>query len=185
MSGIFAIPLFEGTFFQNLARLMFAYFLGLWLFRNRDRLKFIPALSFPCLGIVCALLFSLPNLPVAPEVNFLILAIGFPVIIMSASREVMSGAWAKAGALLGEISYPLYLTHLPVIWTEGAMLKHVFPHVSPILFGFVTVPTAIAFAYVSLKIYDEPVRAFCKRMLTKKALCKSGREVVKCAESIR
>ena len=73
---------------------------------------------------------------------------------------------------LGDISYPLYITHFP--WTfvqmqwvcshkDAPLSQHIFVSVAVFII-------CIAIAYAVLKLYDEPVRQWLKqRFLMKKA----------------
>ena len=67
----------------------------------------------------------------------------------------------------GDISYPLYLVHYPFIYLYYAWVKH-----NNLTFGE-SLPGALALlvgsvvlAYLSLKLYDEPVRKYLSNSLT-------------------
>jgi len=72
---------------------------------------------------------------------------------------------------LGDISYPLYMVHYPFIYLYYAWVKH-----NNLTFGE-SLPGALALlvdsvvlAYLSLKLYDEPVRKYLsKKLLHKKS----------------
>ena len=65
---------------------------------------------------------------------------------------------------LGEISYPIYITHYPLIYLYTAWVgdKHLspaqsYPGALLVFFG------SFALAYACLKLYDEPARNWLKR----------------------
>jgi peptidoglycan/LPS O-acetylase OafA/YrhL len=65
---------------------------------------------------------------------------------------------------LGDISYPIYITHYPLIYLYTAWvgdqhlsLAQSYPGALLVFFG------SFALAYASLKLYDEPVRNWLKR----------------------
>ena len=65
---------------------------------------------------------------------------------------------------LGDISYPLYLTHYPLIYIYTAWIGQ-GPHslAQRAGWGIALWFTAVAIGYASLKLYDEPVRAYLSR----------------------
>ena len=78
---------------------------------------------------------------------------GLPVVVMlgaSARKDQFSAAWS----LLGRLSYPLYLVHMPVLEiTRLTMVGY-----SPALVAVVGCFSAAAVAYACLVLFDEPVR---------------------------
>jgi len=72
----------------------------------------------------------------------------------------------------GDISYPLYITHYPLIYVFTAwVVNNKIPlGTQGLLVGLLLVIVSIAIAYASLKLYDEPVREWLKKkVLMKKA----------------
>lgn len=90
----------------------------------------------------------------------------FPLIVyLGASGRVHSNVERKICKFLGDISYPLYLVHYPLVYfyvawvsdqQEEVTLVQALPYALLILFG------SIVLAYVSLKWYDEPVRKWLR-----------------------
>ena len=80
----------------------------------------------------------------------------------------MTGKYTtKICNFLGAISYPLYITHYPLIYLHMAWVinnKNTDGHRS-LLGGLVVLAASITIAYVSLKLYDEPVRNWLKKAL--------------------
>ena len=71
---------------------------------------------------------------------------------------------------LGDISYPIYITHYPLVYVytawvcdTGAGIKDGFPYMILVFSG------AIALAYASLKCYDMPVRRWLTERFLKRA----------------
>lgn len=66
---------------------------------------------------------------------------------------------------LGDISYPLYITHYPWIYVQMSWVA-THPDAPAAMHIFVAVAIfvlALAIAYASLKLYDMPVREWLKR----------------------
>ncbi len=98
----------------------------------------------------------------------------FPLIVsMGAGGTFHSSQSARISKFLGDISYPLYITHYPLIYMFTAwVVNNKIPlGVRGMLVGLLLVVVSIALAYGCLKLYDEPVRAWLtKKFLIKKAL---------------
>ena len=92
----------------------------------------------------------------------------FPVIVLigagSKTTDKRSAKWCET---LGNLSYPLYITHFPLMYMQMAWVSShkdspVWHHVVLNL-GILLVVIGIAWAF--LKLYDEPVRAWLKKKL--------------------
>lgn len=92
----------------------------------------------------------------------------FPVIVLigagSKTTDKRSAKWCET---LGNLSYPLYITHFPLMYMQMAWVAShkdspVWHHVVLNL-GILLVAIGIAWAF--LKLYDEPVRAWLKKKL--------------------
>ncbi|UII20500.1 acyltransferase family protein [Fulvivirga ligni] len=92
----------------------------------------------------------------------------FPLIVyMGASGVVHGKNENKICQFLGDLSYPLYMTHYVLVyfyvaWVSnhsGITLAGAWPY------ALLTFAGAIVLAYVSLKWFDEPVRAWLRKKL--------------------
>lgn len=99
-------------------------------------------------------------------------AVAFPLIVyIGASGEIKGKFANKLCKFLGDISYPLYMVHYPFIylyyaWVKNENLTFVqsLPGAAALFIG------SIILAYLSLKLYDEPVRRFLtKRFFGKRS----------------
>jgi peptidoglycan/LPS O-acetylase OafA/YrhL len=92
----------------------------------------------------------------------------FPLIVfLGASGEVTGKYATKICKFLGDISYPIYITHYPLIYTYTAWKSNNKPTLEEALpFALLTFAGSILLAYVCLKLYDEPVRLWLKQKMT-------------------
>ncbi len=151
------------------ARLMYPFFAGILLMRLgvRPHVKH----AFALCSLLLVVTFALPRFG-GPEhlwVNglyeaFCIIVL-FPLIVsLGAGDRLRSPGAIKVCRFLGGISYPLYITHYPLIYVYTAWVTrdHV-PAARGAVFGVLLLMTALAIAYASLKLYDEPVRRWLGR----------------------
>ena len=89
----------------------------------------------------------------------------FPLIVLTGSGSVTKGKKSTAVCKwLGDISYPLYITHYPFMymqmsWVAGHEDAPLWMH---IMMNAGVVFISILLAYGLLKVYDEPVREWLK-----------------------
>lgn len=100
----------------------------------------------------------------------LVIILVFPLIVyMGASGQIHSTKGKKVSKFLGDLSYPLYITHYPFIYVytgwvsrdKGMSFGHALPY------ALLTFVVSVSVAYAALKWYDEPVRAWLKRRVVK------------------
>ena len=151
--------------YVGFVRLMYPFFGGLllsrlgWLIRLKKR-------AFWWCSLIIVVMLSLPRfggeehywmngLYEAGCILFL-----FPVIVaMGAGGKVTGKRSTAICKFLGDISYPIYITHYPIIYVYTAW---VYNNQITLWEGLPYLPlilvSAIALAYGCLKLYDEPLR---------------------------
>lgn len=96
----------------------------------------------------------------------------FPLLVyIGASGKITGKVTSAISKFLGDISYPLYMVHYPFIYLYYAWVKNENLTFEQSLPGAIALLVgSVILAYLSLKLYDEPVRKF----LTKKLLHKKS-----------
>ena len=117
--------------------------------------------------VVMFVLFSVPYIPKTGNISingiyelFCIICV-FPFIVwFGAAANVTNNFTTKLCKFLGDISYPLYIVHYPVMYLFYSWLidneLYTLGETWPVVILVMTVN--IALAYACLKLYDEPVR---------------------------
>ncbi|MBT1705828.1 acyltransferase family protein [Chryseosolibacter indicus] len=156
----------------GLTRTIYPFFAGLLLSRVAKPVSIRNAFLWCSLLIVAVLL--MPRIGGANHLwmNGLYEAICivfiFPCIVyLGASGVIQKQAESKVCKFLGDLSYPLYMVHYPLVyfyvaWVsdhKGITLVQAWPYALLTLIG------SIILAYISLKWYDEPVRAWLRKKL--------------------
>lgn len=164
------------NFFGGLLRMMFPFSLGMLLARN-----FKPVKIKGIFWIAWAILFTLFSVPAfakcgAVSINglyeFACILLVFPAIVwLTASGEATGKASSAFCKFLGDISYPLYIVHYPVMYLFYAWLienkLYSLGETWPVVIMVFAIN--IALAYACLKLYDEPVRRWLtKRFINRK-----------------
>lgn len=164
------------NFFGGALRMLFPFSMGMLLARHFKPMNVRGA--FWICSVILLLLFCVPyvvteNSPISLNGLFEAICILFifPVLLwIGASGKTTDNFSSRVCKFLGDISYPLYAVHYPIMYLFYAWLidnklytiEEAWPMALAVYLG------NILLAYLCLKLYDEPVR----RWLTKKFLNK-------------
>lgn len=93
----------------------------------------------------------------------------FPLIVaIGAGGEIKNPFSLKVCKLLGDISYPIYITHYPLIyWYTAWVVDNKVSLADGYYVGLTVLLASIVLAFVCLKIYDEPVRSWLQNKFQK------------------
>lgn len=159
----------------GLTRVMFPFFAGVLLMRLGKRIKVRNGFVVCSLLLIVAL--SAPRFGMGEMrwVNGLYEAAAiillFPLIVaIGAGEKDADGPSVRVARFFGDLSYPLYITHYPLIYiyTGWVVDKKVGPAEGALVGAGVFV-LAVAIAWASLKLYDEPVRRWLAARLLRRA----------------
>ena len=94
----------------------------------------------------------------------------FPLIVsVGAGGEIKNPFSLKICKLLGDISYPIYITHYPLIyWYTAWVVDNKVSIQDGYILGIGVLIASIAIAYLCLKLYDEPVRNWLQNKFQKR-----------------
>lgn len=160
----------------GMTRLLYPFFMGLLLARINRLIKIKGGFYWCSLFII--IILTMPRLGGRTDMwmngayeALSILAL-FPVIVLIGAGSNVTGRRSVALCkFLGVLSYPLYITHFPLIYMQKAWVCN-NPEASQGMHIFVGVAIfclAIGIAYACLKLYDEPIREKLKeRFLIKR-----------------
>lgn len=159
----------------GLTRLLYPFFAGLLLSRISKPGRVRNAFLWCSLLIVAVLTFprvgGSENLWMNGLYDSLSIIILFPLIVfMGASGTIKGKLTGQVCRFLGDISYPLYIIHYPLIYVFTAWaLDNKIPMSAAWPQGLGVLLASVAIAYGSLKWYDIPVRKWLmKRYAAKK-----------------
>lgn len=154
----------------GISRLLFPFFGGLLIYRLGMRIRFAKR-GFLLCSLMLAAILCFPHMGGAtPNMGngvYILVAIAllFPIIVMAGAGRPLKGAkTTRVCQFLGAISYPLYITHYPLIYMQIAWVDRNpdAPLGTNIFVGVSIFFMALGIAYASLRLYDEPVREWLK-----------------------
>ena len=160
--------------YVGLTRLFYPFIIGLLISRIG---KFIKVKNgFWWCSLILAVLFSIPCVGGADNIlngvyNATCILVLMPlVVMMGAGSHIKGEKSAKVCNFLGEISYPLYITHYPLMymqmnWAWSHPDAPAYAHVMVCIGCFLL---SIGIAYACLMLYDIPVRKWLTEKWLKK-----------------
>ncbi len=152
-------------------RLLYPFFTGLLLSRIVKPGKINNAFLWSSLLLI--IIFSIPRIGNNEQLwmnglyDSLSIIFVFPLIVyIGASGNLSGKISSKVSRFLGDISYPLYITHYPIIYMFMAWIakNQEFINGSPngkltmVLVAISVLIVTVSISYVCFKFYDEPVR---------------------------
>lgn len=154
----------------GITRLLYPFFMGLLLSRVNKLIK-VKGGFYWC-SLLVTLTLVMPRIGGETDMwmngaydALCVLAIFPMIVVMGAGSQVAGKRSVAMCKFLGDISYPLYVTHFPLIYMQIAWARnhpdaplgvHIFLAIA--LFFL-----SIGLAYASLKLYDEPIREWLKQ----------------------
>lgn len=157
----------------GLTRVMFPFFAGVLLMRLGKRIKVRNGFAVCSLLLIVALAlprFGGDRLWINGLYEALCVIVLFPLIVaIGAGEKDASGPSVRIARFFGDLSYPLYITHYPLIYIyTGWVVDKKVPPAQGALVGAGLFVVAVAIAYGGLKLWDEPARRWlAARFLTR------------------
>lgn len=153
------------NFWGGLLRMLTPLTIGMVLARNYKPSKIRGA--FWICSATLIILFHVPYMkPLANGLNIngiyemFCLLLVFPAIVWTGASGIPGERGSRSCKFLGDLSYPLYITHYPFMYLFYAWLikteQYTLAETWPVAIGVCV--WAIIFAVLCLKLYDEPVR---------------------------
>ena len=164
------------NFTGGLLRMLFPFSLGMLLARNFKPVKIKGA--FWICSAVLAILFHVPFVAGGESISYngvfemLCITLVFPAIIwLGASGKTTDSFSDRVCNFLGDISFPVYIIHYPVMYFFYSWLieNKLYTLGETWYVALAVMGGSILIAYLALKLYDEPVRKWLGlRFISKK-----------------
>lgn len=149
------------AYLQGLGRVTLGFCLGVLAYRWRHR---VPAAMqyHPIVGIAFLIaVFAVPGHFMAAPTILLIIMAAFPVVVLGGSRVAVSGRFETLAKALGDLSYPLYAIHVPMLWIISGMCKFTGIAVAGVeaYNAIFVVPSVIIASHLIFRYLDVPTRS--------------------------
>ncbi len=156
----------------GITRTIFPFFAGLLLSRVTKPVHIKNA--FLWCSVLLAVVLFMPRIGGAADIwknglyEACCIILVFPLIVyIGAGGQVRSKAGNMICKFLGDLSYPLYMTHYVFVYFYVAWISdhNGITAVQAWPYALLTFTGTILLAYASLKLFDEPVRAWLRKKL--------------------
>ncbi|WP_286007442.1 acyltransferase family protein [Barnesiella viscericola] len=163
------------NFVGGLLRMLFPFSMGLLLSRRFKPVRVRGA--FWICSLILLVLFHVPYLPGNEAIclngvfETLCIVVVFPLLIVLGASGATTDAFStRVCKFLGDISYPLYITHYAFMYLFYAWLieKGYFTFGETWQVALCVYVWNVVVAYLCLKLYDEPVRRWLSRRFLNK-----------------
>lgn len=148
-----------------LSRVTCPFAIGVLLFRIWSTGRLSPArvpVMLPCL-LFAGLLLLPGEGALGAALGPLLVVAGLTAVVMLGLRSRPEGGVARAFESLGLLSYPLYALHLPILNLCRGLLPMLGVGLGAAT--LIAVPVVFTVAWLSIRLYDEPVRARLTRWM--------------------
>lgn len=152
------------NFWGGFVRMLFPFSMGMLLARTFTPHKVKGA--FWICSVMLVALFAVPYIPSDGGISlnslyeFVCIALVFPLLVWLGACGTAEGGLSHINKTLGELSYPLYIVHYPIMYIFYKwLIKNEIYTLSECWFeALLVVISSIALAYLCLKFYDRPLR---------------------------
>lgn len=162
------------NFWGGLVRMLFPFSMGMLIART-FRPRKIKGAFWIC-SLILIILFAVPYITPKGNISFnslyeyICIALIFPFVVwLGACGKSNDKITSKTNKLLGDISYPLYIVHYPImyIFYKWLIEKRVYTFSETWMVSSIVVISSILLAFILLKFYDEPVRKYLSKRQNK------------------
>lgn len=141
------------TFFGGAVRTLFGFFTGVLVWHYRPK-PFLPTLLLWPMILLLATVFCLPIRSAVFDAVSIVLI--FP-LLMCLSVACRLQQKQRLLSMLGRLSYPLYIVHVPILMSTVGLLKATHLEQADSCYLFALVPICMLLAIGLDKYYDSPI----------------------------
>ena len=160
----------EVNFWGGLVRMLFPFSMGMLMARTFRSISIKG--GFITCSVILIVLFSIPYIPSAGTIcmnslyEYICIAFVFPMLVWVGACGRLNDRTNKLCRILGDLSYPLYIVHYPIMYIFYAWLidNDIYSLSECWPVALLVIVSSIILALICQIFYDEPLR----RWLTKK-----------------
>ena len=167
-------------------RVFFSFFVGVLLSQAHSRASGIrvpPGMIYVYFAAF-AVIFSIPRMTATPDtlIDLACVMLVFPVLILSMANCRTPARFSKASSVAGQLSYPLYAVHYPIVRGVGyVILRHPMPTLARLGIVGLTMIGLVVLAWALFRYYDEPLRRTLTRRFVRRPILTPVHEATRIA----
>lgn len=142
------------TYLGGMSRVVFGFFSGVIIWHNRP-MATKPKRYALFAALLLACIFFVPEC--GPWFDVIVIGLAFPAIIIVATSSNY-GSETRLFSFVGQISYPLYVTHVPLFMFAAGMTKIFRIDDQTYIVAATAILISIIISFALDRLYDRPVR---------------------------
>lgn len=147
------------NFWDGFVRVSYSFLAGLLVYRSKWIIK--TRLGFPGLSILLLIVFLMPFFKWNWLAESIVVLFFFPFLVALGAGATLTPAFKKVCKFMGNISYPLYMSHYAgIVWFGHYYLSREVSATQLFLIIVIGTLLLLGFAYLIMRIYDIPVRKY-------------------------
>jgi peptidoglycan/LPS O-acetylase OafA/YrhL len=157
--GLDDMGFLAANFWMGFIRVTYPFAVGVLLFRWR-RLRAISGATSMILALLLVGVLFLPQWEANWVYDCITVVFFFPAIVFCGAGFTKSPVFNSICLGLGELSYPLYITHYPLVRIISNAVKILHLHIAPTAVVLFSMLASILLSLSLLKVWDRPVRSW-------------------------
>lgn len=155
----------KATFAGGVVRVCFSFPVGVMIYRLHVTRR-LPEISFGAVLLSVVLFFVFTQSVLlfrAPIWDLLSVLVTFPLVVVAG---IHINGNSRLGSFLGELSYPLYVLHFPVLLIFSGLQQSILSAVNVHLLSTGAFITAISLSWATFCYYDKPLRRYLSDLVS-------------------
>lgn len=142
----------------GLVRVAYCFFAGVLVYHLKSRIA-IPAIpAWAAIAAYLAMIAVPESARWTPYYNVAVMIVGMPLLVALAAGSTVKGRTAAIFAMLGKLSYGVYVVHLPLLLVLNTVSAHFGLHPPGYQNVLIVAVGAAVLAWLADRYYDQPLR---------------------------
>lgn len=145
-------------FLYAFPRVFFSFFVGILLHNIKHKIRGMNWWQCSSIIICIFLVPKIQNIAASALFDFISITILFPFVVYSGANH-LGAAFENLSLKSGELSYPLYAIHYPLVRVFSVLMRYFnFSVITNILISLILTAILAIFSLILFRLYDKPIR---------------------------